>query len=432
MKQNLFNKLWLRVGMIVAIMTTALSGTAWAETVTYAVTSTSAVSTSGTAPTGSSASYSSTYNTACQLTKNNSMTLTLSGYEGYKITGITLSMKSNSKGGSGSLSVTAGSTDIASISTAAFNTASWHGAWSTSYVDVTVSMDDDSYEIQADEDVVITIAATANSLYCESFTLTYEEVTGGGSGLTASDLAITDAPVALSFDLYDNSAAQTVSYTTSSTGAITITPASPTSYFSYVHDATNKTITVTPLAVTSSAQNVTISQEADATYAAGSKTFTVNITDSTPFAITDGEFDFTVGEDYGSLCPSGSSSSISDQDEYTWTAGNVTLKTAGRHIWENKTCLKLYKSTTTQPTAGYIEVSVPSGYNITKIEFTMGDKNYLTGDGLNNAKTEWTGESRSVTISTGTDRSDIEKVIVTYEAASPLASIALSGTYQTT
>ena len=33
MKQNLFNKLWLRVGMIVAIMTTALSGTAWAEDV---------------------------------------------------------------------------------------------------------------------------------------------------------------------------------------------------------------------------------------------------------------------------------------------------------------------------------------------------------------------------------------------------------------
>ncbi len=32
MKKNLLNKLWLRVGMIVAIMTTALSGTAWAET----------------------------------------------------------------------------------------------------------------------------------------------------------------------------------------------------------------------------------------------------------------------------------------------------------------------------------------------------------------------------------------------------------------
>ena len=40
MKQKLFfNKLWLRVGMIVAIMTTALSGTAWAEDVTVDVTS---------------------------------------------------------------------------------------------------------------------------------------------------------------------------------------------------------------------------------------------------------------------------------------------------------------------------------------------------------------------------------------------------------
>ena len=31
MKQNLLNKLWLRVGMIVAVMTTALAGTAWAQ-----------------------------------------------------------------------------------------------------------------------------------------------------------------------------------------------------------------------------------------------------------------------------------------------------------------------------------------------------------------------------------------------------------------
>ena len=35
MKQNLFSKLWLRVGMLVAIMTTALAGTVWADTVTF-------------------------------------------------------------------------------------------------------------------------------------------------------------------------------------------------------------------------------------------------------------------------------------------------------------------------------------------------------------------------------------------------------------
>ena len=35
MKQNLLNKLWLRIGMIVAIMTTALAGSAWAAEEVY-------------------------------------------------------------------------------------------------------------------------------------------------------------------------------------------------------------------------------------------------------------------------------------------------------------------------------------------------------------------------------------------------------------
>ena len=97
-----------------------------------------------------------------------------------------------------------------------------------------------------------------------------------GSQLTPSDLALTNAPVALSFDLYNNTSAQTVSYTTSSTGAITITPET-SEYFTYEHNTTAKTITVTPVAVTPSPQTVTISQVADDTYAAGSASFTVAI-----------------------------------------------------------------------------------------------------------------------------------------------------------
>lgn len=142
--------------------------------VIYTVTSKTAVSTTGTVPTGSTAAYSQTYNTAGQATKDNSMTLTLSGYEGNKITGISLSMKSNKSGGSGSLSVTAGSTSIASKEAAGFNTSTWYGSWSTSYVDVAVVMTNNNYDIQKNENVVITIAATANSLYCQSFTITYE------------------------------------------------------------------------------------------------------------------------------------------------------------------------------------------------------------------------------------------------------------------
>ena len=148
----------------------------WATDVTYTVSTTSSVTKTGTAPTGSTATYSSTYSTAKQLTGGNSMTLTLSGYKGNKITGITLSMRSNSSKGAGTLSAVAGTTTIASISDSKFNTSSWHGSWSTSYVDVNVTMSNDSYEIQEGEDVVITISATENSLYCESFKLTYSAV----------------------------------------------------------------------------------------------------------------------------------------------------------------------------------------------------------------------------------------------------------------
>lgn len=147
-----------------------------AETVTYTVESTSAVSVSGDAPSGSSATYKSTYTTKCQLTSGNSMTLTLSGYAGYKITGITLSMRSNTSKGAGSYSMVVGETTISSITNAKFNAANWNGAWSTSYVNVTPAMTNSDYTIANGEDVVITIAATANSLYCQSFTIEYEAV----------------------------------------------------------------------------------------------------------------------------------------------------------------------------------------------------------------------------------------------------------------
>ncbi len=98
--------------------------------------------------------------------------------------------------------------------------------------------------------------------------------------LTSSDLAITGSPVALSFDLYNNSESQTVSYTTSSTGAVTVSGG--TGYVTTSVDVINKTITVTPTAKTPSAQTITVNQAADDNYQAGTATFTVSIDDSTP------------------------------------------------------------------------------------------------------------------------------------------------------
>ena len=106
------------------------------------------------------------------------------------------------------------------------------------------------------------------------FLYKYEETGGDTPSLTANDLALT-GNTNLSFDLYNNASAQTISYTTSSTGAVTV---SESEYITTT--VNNGTITVTPVKVTPSAQTITVSQAADATYAAGSATFTVTITNS--------------------------------------------------------------------------------------------------------------------------------------------------------
>lgn len=115
--------------------------------------------------------------------------------------------------------------------------------------------------------------APGGSLYIWKIVLTFEE------GLSDNDLALTDALVSLSFDLYDNSDSQVVSYTTSSTGVVYV---DANAYISAEVDQVNQRITVTPVKKTPSAQTITVRQAADDTYKAGSVTFTVNITDSTP------------------------------------------------------------------------------------------------------------------------------------------------------
>lgn len=144
------------------------------STVTYTISSKTEVTVSGTAPINSSAIYSTTYTKVNQLTKDNSMTLTLTGFEGYMVTGITLSMKSNTSSGKGTFSATAGSNVISEISESTFK-AGWYGSYSTEYVNVSPAVNQPYYGIQNGESIVIKIAATANSLYCQSFTLQYEE-----------------------------------------------------------------------------------------------------------------------------------------------------------------------------------------------------------------------------------------------------------------
>ena len=111
----------------------------------------------------------------------------------------------------------------------------------------------------------------------------YKLVEVTSPSLTPSDLAL--SPTSLSFDLYNDSEAKTISYTTSSTGAVTVSSSQ------YVTTSVSgNTITVTPVKVTPSAQTITVSQAADGTYSAGSVTFTVTVDDSTPGPVSEGGY----------------------------------------------------------------------------------------------------------------------------------------------
>lgn len=143
--------------------------------VIYTVSSKTAVTVSGTAPDGASAVYAQTYNTTSQITANNNATLKLSGFSGKKIIGVTLSMKSNSSKGAGTFSMKAGTTTLAEISSATtFNNWFDNKSYTTSYKDVNVTLTNNNYVIGEGEDVVITIAATVNSLYIQSYEITYK------------------------------------------------------------------------------------------------------------------------------------------------------------------------------------------------------------------------------------------------------------------
>lgn len=361
------------IKFLTTLLLLAVSVGAWAEEVTYTISSKNTLTTTGTAPAGSSATIMETYGTSCQMTKGNSQTLTLSGYDGCTITKVTLSMKSNSKGGGGSFSYsTNGGSSFtyvignSSTSGSNFSSSYWHGSWSTSYVDVDIK-DDQGNLLTFDcgsSDVIIKIEATANSLYCQSYTLTY---TNTSSDLADNDLALTGAPIALNFDLYNNDTPQVINYTTSSTGAVTVSGGE--GYVTTSVNATNKTITVTPTAVTPSAQTITVNQAADDTYAAGSATFTVNITNSAP-ELPNHTWDLTTN-----------SYTSSSNESVTWTSDYATMVINKANASTNAnnylggsgtyTSTRFYKNSilTLTPTAGY---------GITSVEFTATTAGYAS------------------------------------------------------
>ncbi len=143
-----------------------------AKTVVFTPSSSSTGTLSGDVPDGASATFANSYSSAAQITKDNTMTLTLRGFGGKRITGLTLRASSNSSSGGGGMTMTSGGTTLASIPDSKFNAGYWHTDWSNPYMNVSPTVT--ATTIGAGNDLVITISASESSLYVNKFTIDYE------------------------------------------------------------------------------------------------------------------------------------------------------------------------------------------------------------------------------------------------------------------
>lgn len=242
--------------------------------------------------------------------------------------------------------------------------------------------------------VTFTVGGSNGHRRIASITVTYE-ASGSSTTLEDNDLALTGAPVALTFDLYDNVEPQVINYTTSSTGAVTI-PAS--NFFETAIDETNKTITVTPVAVTNGVKEAAVNQAADDTYKAGSASFTVDITDSTPFA--GGDVTFDAKTDFGNTTAGEGS-----------ITKNGVIFSCDNGILGNGNEYRLYKNST-------ITFSTTSG-SITKIEFICKSGNPASGFGeqtgftLDGNNGTWVGDAESISFVASNKQVQATQIVVT-------------------
>ncbi len=255
--------------------------------------------------------------------------------------------------------------------------------------------------------VTFTVGGTSGNRRIASITVTYT-ASGSSTTLEDNDLALTGAPVALTFDLYDNAEPQVINYTTSSTGAVTI-PAS--NFFETAIDETNKTITVTPVAVTNGVKEAAVNQAADDTYKAGSASFTVDITDSTPFE--GGDVTFDAKTDFGNTTAGEGS-----------ITKNGVIFSCDNGILGNGNEYRLYKNST-------ITFSTTSG-SITKIVFIcksgnpasgFGEQTGFTLDGNNGI---WVGDAESISFVASNKQVQATQIVVTVTMPGDEPSITLA------
>ena len=136
-----------------------------AAVASFVIETKSSISASGDLPEGSQATYECTYKKG-QLTKGNTATLSLTGWQNTCIQRVTLSMRSNKSSGAGGLVMQVGGNTVWKIDDCKFDSIAWHGSYSDIYVPISHNF---TPAISSQGDIQILITASANSLYIESY-----------------------------------------------------------------------------------------------------------------------------------------------------------------------------------------------------------------------------------------------------------------------
>ena len=485
MKHKLLNKLWLRVGMIVAIMTTALAETAWADVVTFdaIVDVTENVS-----------MYSTTEKT---FTASDGSIWKAKGYGTTQYDNITIG-----KGGANYLETPLVNGNITSVSVTWRGNVSYYLALQTTtgtelgakknpsatdYTTETFTVNGSFSQLRlvgrrssgtnnaaaSITKVVVTYTPASEASPLASIAVDVsgattvfhvgDTFTHEGATVTATyeDASTKDVTADATFSTPDMTSAGnktvTVSYTENEvekTTSYDIEVKAPATLESISLSGTYPTeftqgdafssegIVVTANYDDESTKDVT----GDATFSGydmsttGEQTVTVSYEGKTAtYTISVNEyvqptqFDIALNDAFFGTNYGGTAAGITDETPVSGTLNNVTVTYAGsgnHYINNNQT--RFYPN-------NKLTFEAPEGYNITQIVFTSAGTWAATitpDDGTYTSDTKtWEGEAATVLFTgSGSSRCDMSKVTITLEAITPkvLSSIALSGEYPTT
>ncbi|MBR0033813.1 MAG: endonuclease [Bacilli bacterium] len=339
-------------------------GSGESGTAVYTVASKTSVTPSGDIPSGSSATFENDSSNAGQLTYGKYLTLTLSGYDGLKITGLTLSAKSNQSKGKAEMTFTTDGNTIASISDSTFNSSSWYGDWSTSYVDIVFPSTNHDLTEQTVGDgktLVLTVrnngtSNTTNSVYIESISVTYESESPEKT-LESISLDTSDAPT--TFNVGD-----TFSYE-----GLTVTA----NYDDGTDDIVTPTSVSTPSLSSAGQKTVTVSYTEGGVTKTATYTITVNAVTLESIEVSDEKTDYYVGDTFvkptvTATYSNGSTSDVTNEATFSgYNLSNAGNQTVSVSYTNGTTVNTSYSITVTALAVTSIEIS---GYTTT---FKVGD-----------------------------------------------------------